>query len=377
MSVTGLAPVFLVGALSVFVRPDLGLTTAGLGILVSLYWAASAVAAMPVGARLRRVDSRRALALAAGLAALALALMAVAPTAWVFGLGMVLSGAAGAVGQLAAAQFLADAIEPDRQGLAFGVKQAATPAAMLLAGAAVPVAAVIVGWRYTYLAVALGAAAVSVSVSVVARRRRAGKSDRSSSQVRARGFRRAPLVALSIAAACGAAVATGMAAFLVELVVARTADTMLAGGLVVVGALASIVLRIAGGGFLDRRPGAAMPLTAGLMVVGGLALFGLSVASTPAVLVVLVVLAYGAGWGWPGLLIVTVVRRHPGAPAKSSSYLQAGSWVGGVVGPMTMGVLIGQLGHTPAWIAGAVVLMGAGIGVLVSARMNKAHWVTY
>ena len=44
-----------------------------------------------------------------------------------------------------------------RQGLSFGVKQAAIPVSTLLAGAAVPTVALTVGWRWAFVAAAVAA----------------------------------------------------------------------------------------------------------------------------------------------------------------------------------------------------------------------------
>src|SRR5690606_24578159 len=54
--------------------------------------------------------------------------------------------AANGLGQLAANATLA-AVPAHRQGLSFGIKQAAIPTATLLAGASVPAVALTIGWR--------------------------------------------------------------------------------------------------------------------------------------------------------------------------------------------------------------------------------------
>ena len=69
-----------------------------------------------------------------------------------------LSAAANALGQLASNAALARHVPAHRQGLSFGVKQAAIPVSTLLAGAAVPTIALTAGWRWAFVAAAGGGA---------------------------------------------------------------------------------------------------------------------------------------------------------------------------------------------------------------------------
>jgi len=71
-------------------------------------------------------------------------------------------GLARGAGQPASNALIATAVAPGRRGLAYGAKQAAIPAGVLLGGLAVPVFGVTVGWRWAYVAAAVVAVVVAV-----------------------------------------------------------------------------------------------------------------------------------------------------------------------------------------------------------------------
>ncbi|MGC1214159.1 MAG: MFS transporter, partial [Micromonospora sp.] len=142
-------PVFLVGGLAVQMGDDLHFSPAGLGLVVSVYFGISALASVPSGALVERygpaVVARAGILLSAG------SLLAVAGLARSYPMLVVLLGlsaAANALGQLASNAALARHVPAHRQGLSFGVKQAAIPVSTLLAGAAVPTIALTAGWRW-------------------------------------------------------------------------------------------------------------------------------------------------------------------------------------------------------------------------------------
>ena len=63
---------------------------------------------------------------------------------------LALAGIANAVCQPAINLFMADQVALDRQGVAFGIKQSAIPAAVLVSGLALPPLAIPFGWRPTF-----------------------------------------------------------------------------------------------------------------------------------------------------------------------------------------------------------------------------------
>ncbi|MDT5031738.1 MAG: hypothetical protein QOC94_1909, partial [Actinoplanes sp.] len=153
-------PVFLVGGLAVQIGADLNFRPAGLGLAVSAYFGATALASVPAGALVERYGST---AIArCGIALSASSLLAVAALArslWSLVLILALGAGANAMGQLASNTSLSRHVPVRRQGLSFGVKQAAIPVSTLLAGAAVPLVALTLGWRWAFVFAAVAAVA--------------------------------------------------------------------------------------------------------------------------------------------------------------------------------------------------------------------------
>ncbi|MST35344.1 MFS transporter, partial [Acidimicrobiaceae bacterium USS-CC1] len=83
---------------------------------------------------------------------------------------LVAGGLANGAMQPAVNLLLARTVDDRRQGLAFGVKQAAIPTSTLLSGLAVPALALTVGWHVAYL-VAAGLALLVGAMLVLPGRR--------------------------------------------------------------------------------------------------------------------------------------------------------------------------------------------------------------
>lgn len=151
-------PVFLLGGLAVQMGSDLDFSPAGLGLAVSVYFGVSALASVPSGRLVERYGPARVARCGIVLAAVSMLAVAALARSYPVLVGLLaLSAAANALGQLASNTALAQHVPARRQGLSFGVKQAAIPISTLLAGAAVPVIALTVGWRWAFVAAAVAA----------------------------------------------------------------------------------------------------------------------------------------------------------------------------------------------------------------------------
>jgi hypothetical protein len=172
-------------------------------------------------------------------------------------------------------------------------------------------------------------------------------------------------VAVAVALAMSAVSATG--GFFVQSAVAGGMAAAHAGTLLAVGSACGIVGRFV---FSWQLGSLSRPLdvVAGLLALGGVGLGGLSVAGPGPLLVLATVLAFGAGWGWNGLLTQTVVAAHPEDTARASAYIMVGAAVGGVVGPTTFGLVAAAAGHSRAWAVAAGALLAAAV-VLLSLRV--------
>ncbi|MGB3682885.1 MAG: MFS transporter, partial [Rubrobacteraceae bacterium] len=149
VATAGVMPAFLTGGLAVQVREELGFGEAALGLAVALFFASSAAASVVLGRLVERVGSHRSMRVAAVGSAASLLGVAVFARSWSLLIGcLVVGGFANAIAHPATHLSLAREIPPHRQGFSFGIKQAAIPTATLLAGLAVPVVALTVGWRW-------------------------------------------------------------------------------------------------------------------------------------------------------------------------------------------------------------------------------------
>jgi cyanate permease len=364
----GVLPVFLLGALVVQVRADVPLSKAALGLSASGFFALSALSSPFAGRLVERVGAGRGMALGGMASALSMTTGGLARHWVVLAVGVALGGLANATGQVAANLALAHAVPAHRQGIAFGIKQAAVPAATAAAGLAVPVAGLTVGWRWAFLV-----GAVLPPVFAAWAFRCPGLRSRTAASRRRQATRRQPnmaLRALAVLAFCGALgtfAANTLAAFLVDATVSGGFSAGHAGVLLAAGSLSSVVVRVAIGSFVDARSFPLLPLVSMMLAAGAAGLAGLSLTTSPALVVVAAVVSYLGIWGWNGVFTLAIVRANPAAPAAATGVTQAGLYCGGVVGPSVFGYLAGSVGYAVAWRAAAMMAVLGAIGIGLSA----------
>ena len=164
LTTLGTIPVFLLGAQAVFIRSDLDFDELHLGLAVSAFFALAAASALLGGGLVDRLGRRRSTVVAGLLAAVGGFGAAWATYSWSsLLLPMIVLGIANAACQVTSNLTLARAIPANRRGLGFGVKQAAIPLAILIAGLAVPVVGVVVGWRWTFTLTGLAGLVVTIN----------------------------------------------------------------------------------------------------------------------------------------------------------------------------------------------------------------------
>ena len=362
-------PVFLVGGLAVQISGDLQFSPAGLGLAVSAYFGATALASVPAGALVERYGSTAIARYGIVLSATSLlAVAALARSLWSLIVILALGAGANALGQLASNTSLSRHVPVRRQGLSFGVKQAAIPVSTLLAGAAVPLVALTLGWRWAFVLAAVGAVA---ALRLVPSERDEAKRSRGPAHGRATSA----LVVIGVAATLAAGAANALGTFLVDSAVARGIAPGLAGLALTLGSLVCVLSRVGGGWQADRLPGRQVGVIAVLLATGALGLALLAVPGTAA-LVAGVVLGFGLGWSWPGLMNFAVVRLHPQAPAAATSITQTGVYAGGCIGPLTLGALAATAGYPAMWTAAAVAMVSAAALMVVGSAMLRHHPAT-
>lgn len=361
----GVLPAFLTGGLAVQVRDELGFGSAFLGLAVAAFFASSALCSVLAGRVVERVGYHGGMRLATAISATALLAVAVFAGSWNALVGcLVFGGFGNSVAHPAANLSLAREVPPGRQGLSFGIKQSAIPAATLLAGAAVPTVAVTVGWRWAYV----GAAVLALCVAVVVPR---GGSAVSGRTKRGRGsgdVRTAPMVVLALGLGLGSAAATPLGGFVVESAVAAGIRVESAGILLAVGSAAGIGVRVLFGHLADGMAGGRLRLVAAMLAVGTIG-FGLLAVGAPSAIVAGTVIAYVAGWGWPGIFNFAVVKTNLEAPAAATGITQTGASTGAAAGPLIFGVVVALSSYGAAWMTSAALAVAALTAVLVGRRM--------
>lgn len=359
-------PVFLLGGLAVLVRGELGFGELQLGLAVSTFFAVAAATAVPAGRVAHRLGARRTTVLGAWLSAAALVAMALAGSYAALLVALSVAGVANSLAQIGSNQALARAVPAARQGLAFGVKQSAVPAATLLAGLALPAIGLTLGWRAAFLGAALLALVYVVLVPRAARPVAAARPRADRTGDAAVGA----LTVLSLAGALASGAANALGAFLVESAVSVGLSAGAAGLLLAGGSALGVVVRLLAGWRADAREGGHLAVVIAMIGTGAFGMALLATTSVP-LLVPGTALAFGLGWSWPGLLTFAVVRLNPAAPAIATSITQTGIFAGGATGPLLFGLLIEAFSYRVAWSVAALALLGSALLMTVARRMLR------
>jgi MFS family permease len=356
----GVLPAFLIGAQAVQLTRELGFDAARLGIVIGVSWAAAALTSTSMGRLAEHIGGSRALRLAALGNGSVMLLMALTVRGW---LSLALLGAAAGAGnaltQPAANVLMARTIPPHRFGIAFAIKQSAMPFGTLVAGLAVPAVTLTLGWRWSFATCGMLALAAGVSVP----RDGSGAATRSipeQPRIRARLDTPVPLLAvLAIGVGLGAATASALASFLVSGGVSAGLSEGGAGLLLTAGSLLGIASRLLQGHRADRRRRGHLRVV-GLMLSGGALAFAILAIGQPWAYVAATPIAFAAGWAWPGLFNLAIVRANPLGPGLATSVTQTGTYLGAGLGPLVFGLLVEQAGYRTAWLAtGAAALLAA------------------
>lgn len=364
----GVLPPFLTGALAVLIRAELGLGPAALGAVVTWFFGASASVSGLMGRLIEQRGVRTGLTVGAAASAAGLLIASVAGSVPMLLAAMTLAGVGNALIQPSVNAELARSIRASRQGLAFGVKQAAIPTATLLAGLAVPTVAVLVGWRGTYRVAAVLAVVVLVAGSRVV----TGAVRTRPSATRAALGDRGALRVAALAGALGAMSATSLGVFLLDTAVGGGIEPGRAGLLVAVVSAVGLLTRVGLGWQADAFPARSRYGTIGGLLLTAVPGYLLLAGGAGPVLLIGALLAYAAGWSWPGLFHLAVVRQSPEAPAAATGVVQIGVSLGAGAGPLLLGLLAEHGGYRLAWQAAAVLSAAAAAGMLLTrARLRR------
>jgi predicted MFS family arabinose efflux permease len=360
-------PGFLVGALALQIRADLEVSVAAVASGVTVFFAAGALGAGAGGRLAERMGALRSILACVVATAVCLLLAALAARSLAVLLGLLaVAGLANAVTQPAINLFMADQVPLARQGIAFGIKQAAIPAAVLVSGLTLPLLALPLGWRPTFAICAVGVLAVALAV----RRTAASFAPVPQRDPPPRPSR--ALVVTALGAALASAGPNSLGAYLVASAVDVGIAEGVAGLLAAAGSGAALLARVALGERADRRRDYGYAAVVALLVSGSLG-FGLLATGEAALFVVGVFGAFALGWGWPGLFNLAVVHLNREAPGAATGVTQTGIYVGAAAGPAAFGLVSEGSGYSTAWVvAGTLCLLGAA-AFWYAGRLARSH----
>lgn len=367
-------PQFLTGAMAVQVAGDLRFGIGMLGVAIALNRAGQGVSSVFLGRLADRLGSTRALRLAMAISvvsSLGIATTArdfISLSAW-----LVVASFAHALSQPASNRLLSRRVRPDRLGTAFGLKQAATPASTMLAGFAVPVFAVGLGWRWAYVATAAFGAVLIVLLTrrmpAAAQRQRTVAAEERRKADAAPERPRIPfspfLLLTSLAFGLVLAGNVVVPSFYVASAVAAGTRAEVAGLLLGAGSVAAIVVRIVAGIASDhvvRRP---LLLVAALVAVGGSGILLLA-SGDPGLMSVGVVLAVVGTWGFNGVFWFAIVRAYPSAPGSITGLLAPGGQLGATLGVLSFGFLVERFGYPVSWTVAAAAAFLSAIAMIAA-----------
>lgn len=361
-------PVHLLGASAVLMREDLHFDQAHLGLAVAAFFAAFGVVAWMAGHISQTWGPRAGLLIATTCSCVSLLGIATLVHNWATMLVFLMIGGAGnAFAQTGGNLALTWGVGVGRQGMAFGLKQSAIPTSSLLAGAAVPIIGLTVGWRWSYVAVL---ALAPVLYGLLAKGFAGGTSLRADHSAPATDW--SMLIALAVAYGGAAGASATLGAFLVESAVFSGVNIGAAGGLLAMGSVISIASRLGVGWIVDRRGEADLMIVAIMLSLGAAGY--LALANGSIVLFALgAAVAFGAGWGWNGVFNHAIVSMNKRNPGTATGLAMMGMAAGGVLWPLAFGLLVTEVSFRAAWIATAGLSFTSALVLVVSVRMMKVR----
>lgn len=359
-------PVFLVGGLAVQIRADLGFSETQLGAAVTSTFVMGAVLG-PMGGRLAdRLGPRRSVLIGALLSSVSLAGITLLATGWgVLAAFLAVAGISLAFMDPGLAILITRTTPSGRHGLAFGIKEASIPAATLLAGIAVPSIALTLGWRWAFT---FGLIPLAALLGTLPRLDLGGAPRSADSPEVAPPAPRRAMLLVALGAAVASTAASGISVFLTESAVAMGMEPGPAGILLATGSVAGILTRIGTGARADRQPGTALGLISAMLAVGSAAMV-LAALGGNVLLVVGTIGAFAGGWGWSGLLFLSLVRATPSTPGAGAGLGLAGLAIGNAAGPLAFGAVAENLSFSASWLGAALF---TGVAALLMRRAQSA-----
>ncbi len=326
------------------------MSLADVGLASAVLLGGSGLLARTGGVVVQRFGGALGMVVAGTLAASGMALIAAAVAPPMIYAGMLVLGAANAIGASAANSSIAAGVSPSRLGLALGIKQSAAPAAGLLCGVLISFGDAHFSWRWLFGAGVLGALLPAIYATFRIRGLRNSFAEPHLNERNSRG-----LWAMAIGAGSATAAGTGFAVFLIPTALESGVPLHAAGSVAILCSVVSVCARIVLGASADHlHVKSASTLILILISLGGVGFLILASGGSEGFFVG-AFLAFAIGWSWTGLAQLVVVRQNTEYPALATGVLQTGFGLGSAAGPLAIGMLIEYFDLTTAWIVCALL----------------------
>jgi predicted MFS family arabinose efflux permease len=329
------------GVLSRFILDEFGITRSQFGLVFSVYSVVGGLSALYIGT-LADKNTRMVMLGLFLLAGASIAGAAIAPTYVLLVVAVLVGGFALGAGNPVTNRVIAERVSVARRGLVIGIKQAGPPLGLFIAGIALPIIAVSVGWRWA-LSTAVIVPAVGLAGTFALMPRGSGVE---SPPTRVSDLdHRVRFIVYSLTV-IGAAVSVANSAAIAFLPLFAQEDLSmtptLAGAVAAIMGLAGVVGRILWGGYAPRfkKPSSALLV----MSIFSALSFAAIASST----------ALGSFWLWIGAIgggasvlawhaiayLVIVNRVEMAAVGRASGIMHMGSTFGFAAGAPLAGLLL-------------------------------------
>jgi len=358
--------------------PDLGIAPESVGFFVACIYGISMFSGLFSGDLVDRLGATRVFRLMLGLTALAVSMLLFSAPWAILSMVLILGLASGPMNPTGS-HVLSKIVPVDRRALVFSIKQCATPAGGVLAGALLPPLMLAFGWQKTVLLFPLLAVLAIVAAGWIGLGRRdpqrvvapvsAAKTWRGIVSVV-----RDPIVAkLTVMAFCLAMAQMALTTYLVVYVWREAGFSEQQAGLLFAALhISGISSRLLLGSIADRLLSAGSILIV-ICLTLGVALLAMAFFSPGWHLFwigLVVVVAGGTGNGWVGLYFSELARLAPADQvAQLTGASQFYTYLGLLLGPLLFGVLLAwSASYRFAFIVFAVAVMATGLTLLMQRK---------
>jgi predicted MFS family arabinose efflux permease len=361
-------PGFTVGALAPAIEADLNVPRTAVGLMISAFYAATALGSPITKKAATRLPTPAALAVAAVVASAVMLTLSQANDLATMTAALVAGGLSNGLVQPAAGRLIAARVPGHRRSLAAGTVGAALGAATLVPGLLVAQVLPAHGWR---TAMTIAGLITLIPVTIIPLTRgplgtSPALAERHATVRRTNGV----LVLWASAAALSATGNNAVATYFIQLGTHSGLPATITGNLLSLSALLAITVRLAAGALTDRVPHRNPAVITAMMLTGGLGLALIAI-STPATFVVGAALAFSAGWGWTGLLLASTLRVVASKAENAGHTVQVGIYTGATIAPYTFSALSSAFGFAGAALITATAAFVAAVAMTAGALLSR------